>query len=142
MHCLSVVLLAVVLSAPVRANEALSVGWPAGVPDSTRLGWETVTGEVDTPTESIRYAFYVNPARQAIYELARYRVVKVDGATRTPATEKLVWNQYPSGGRGPQCYTLEAGAWRVLDRSSEEYRSEMGTTMHVYGVHREVLAQR
>ena len=132
----------VVLAMPALASGPLSVDVPSGVPDGKRLGWEQVTGAVDTATESLVYTFYVNPARQAIYEVARYRFVKVAGATRTPYTEKLVWNQYPSGGRGPQCYALEGGTWRTLERGSEEYRSEMGMMMHVYGVHRQVVAAR
>jgi hypothetical protein len=134
--------LVVMLALPALANDPLSVGLPSGVPDGKRLGWEVVSGAIDTATESLVYTFYVNPARQAIYEVARYRFVKVDGTTRTPSTEKLVWNQSPSGGRGPQCYALEAGAWRTLERGSEEYRSEMGMMMHVYGVHRQVVTAR
>ena len=85
------------------------------------------------------YTLFVNPARPAIYELAQYRFVRLEGQTWMPLTEKFVWNKYPSGGKGPQCFALEASAqWRTLEPGSDEYRSEMGMTMHVYGVHRQV----
>ncbi len=136
------VLLLLTLSGAIPAGERLSAGWPTGVPDGKTLGWEVVTGEAATATESIAYTLYVNPARPAIYEVARYRFVKVDGATRTSSSEKVVWNQFPSGGRGPQCYALEKGAWRTMERGSEEYRFEMGVVMHVYGIHRHVVMKR
>ncbi len=125
------------------AEPRLAVALPPGVPDGAQLGWERITGEFASATESLVYTFFVNPARQAIYEVAQYRSVRVEGRTRTPLTEKLVWNQYPSGGKGPQCFSLEAsGQWRTLERGSDEYRSEMGMTMHVYGVHREAALAR
>jgi hypothetical protein len=139
---LSLLCAVLALSVVAPAGEPLSLTWPSGVPDGQALGWEKITGEIDTLTESLVYTFYVNPARPAIYELAQYRFVQVDGATRTPSSEKIVWNKYPSGGKGPQCYALEAGAWRTLERGSDEYRSEMGMTMHVYGVHRRITQQR
>lgn len=121
----------------------LSARLPAGVPDGAQLGWEKITGEVDTATESLVYTFFVNPARPAIYELAQYRFVRVEGPMRTPLTEKLIWNKYPTGGKGPQCYELEdSGQWRTLERGSDEYRSEMGMTMHVYDVHRRLARGR
>jgi hypothetical protein len=123
-------------------DERLSPSWPEGVPDGERLGWEIISGEMDAPDATVVYTFYVNPARRAIYELARYRYVKVDGATRVASTEKLVWNRYPSQGKGPQCYALEASVWRTLERGSDEYRSEMRTTMYVYDVHRQLIQQR
>jgi hypothetical protein len=123
-------------------GEGLSLSWPGGVPDAQSLGWQAISGATETPSAALLYTFYVNPARGAIYELARYRYVKVDGVTRIPSTEKLVWNQYPSQGKGPQCYALEASVWRTLERGSDEYRSEMLTTIYVYGAHRHRLEQR
>jgi hypothetical protein len=134
-------LLAVALGLSQGA-EGLSGSFPAGVPDGASLGWEKIDGEVTTTTSALAYTFYVNPMRPAIYELARYRYVKVEGANRAASTEKLVWNQYPSGGKGPQCYALESGGWRTLERGSDEYRSEMGMTVYVYGVHRRLTAER
>ena len=137
---LCALLLPLTLSA---AEPRLSATFPAGVPDAARLGWEKITGEVDTATESLVYTFFVNPARPAIYELAQYRFVRVDGLSRTRFTEMLVWNKYPTGGKGPHCFELEgSGQWRALERGSDEYRSEMGMTMHVYDVHRRVALER
>jgi hypothetical protein len=125
------------------AEPRLSATPPFGVPDGVQLGWEKITGEVDTATESLVYSLFVNPARPAIYELAQYRFVRLEGQTRTRLTEKFVWNKYPSGGKGPQCFALEtSGQWRMLERGSDEYRSEMGMTMHVYGVHRQLALGR
>ena len=129
------------LLAPLALSAAeprLAFTFPVGVPDGSGLGWEKITGEVRSATESLVYTFFVNPARPAIYELAQYRLVRLDGPRRTPLTEKLIWNKYPTGGLGPLCFELESsGQWRTLERGSAEYRTEMGVTMHVYGVHRQ-----
>jgi hypothetical protein len=124
------------LLASASSDTSLTTSWPGGVPNGAELGWETIDGEAENATSALAYRFYVNPARPAIYEIARYHAVKIEGGVRTAYSEKMVWNQYPSGGKGPRCYAFEGGSWRVLERGSEEYRNEMGMAMAVYGVHR------
>ena len=98
--------------------------------------WMMTGSEVETTASTLVYRLYVNPARPAIYELARYHFVRLEDGVRKVDSEKVVWNAYPSGGKGPQCYALETGTWRTLERGSAEYRNEMGMAMYVYGVHR------
>ena len=45
---------------------------PPGVVDVT--GWEIVTGDFETTRARGAYRFRINPSRQAIYQLMRYRV--------------------------------------------------------------------
>jgi hypothetical protein len=129
------------------AGPPLASRIPAGVPDGAALGWETITGEIETATETVVYVFYVNPARQAIYELTRYRVTRKgfkDGRrTAEPEAEKFVWHARPGTGQVPMCFALEAdGTWRSLMPNTQEYRSEMGTTIKVYGLHRRAVLER
>ncbi len=113
--------------------EGLSVSIPPGVPDGAALRWERVTGDVATAAEAAQYEFYVNPARQAIYEVVRYRVTR-EGRSES---EKVVWNRHPTGGQGPACFSHELnGGWRALKHGSDEYRSELATATRVYGLHR------
>lgn len=115
---------------------------PAGVPDGEALGWEKITGDVETATERVVYTFYVNPARGAIYELTRYRmtrfVVKDGRRTLAPETEKFVWHAHPGTGQVPLCFALgPEGRWKVVLPGTPEYQWEMRTAMQVYGLHRQ-----
>jgi hypothetical protein len=121
------------LATPLGAA-SLGVSLPEGVPDGAALGWERVTGDVATAEEGAAYEFYVNPARNGIYEVVRYRFTR---AGRTE-NEKLVWNRLPKG-EGPSCFSHEAdGSWRRLPADSKEYRDEMLTAIRVYAMHRRV----
>jgi hypothetical protein len=111
---------------------------PAGVPDGRNLRWERVSGDVLTTDDGALYEFYVNPQRQAIYEVVRYRFSR-NGREQT---EKVIWNA-PAVETGPACYSREAdGSWRTLRPGSVEYRDEMMTAMRVYGLHRQVILKR
>lgn len=121
------------LAAAVAQAGALDATLPPGVPDARSLGWELVSGDVAKATDAARYEFYVNPRREAIYELVRYRFTR----NGREESEKVVWNR-PEIGQRPECYSREAGGrWRALTQGSVEYRDEMITLMRVYGLHRE-----
>jgi hypothetical protein len=113
---------------------------PIGVPDGDALGWQRIDGDVTTAKARVVYALFVNPARDAIYEVARYQVTWLASgdAAANRQTEKLLWNEPRSAGGPPRCFAREGDAWRVLAPDSEEYRTEMGTAMQVYGLHRSV----
>ena len=126
----------------LRAVE-LSIELPSGVPTAAVLAqWQKITGDVDTPSERVSYALYVNPLRQALYEVTRYRVTRLstgaDGKPQQrPETEKLLWNAHPGSGELLRCYELrEPGGWVQLARGTPEYKAEMMTAIHVYGLHR------
>lgn len=133
--------LALAVALPGSA-ESLSQSLPDGVPDGRALGWERVTGEIETSAERVNYEFYVNPARGAIYETVRYLVAPLPAAGQPP-TEKLIWNARPGMGEKPHCFVLELRRWRTLETGTPEYGAEMGTAIHVFGPHRRArLAER
>jgi hypothetical protein len=139
--------LVLVLIHPASAAGPLAARLPPGVPDGEALGWEKISGEVETEDENVTYTFYVNPAREAIYELTRYRVtrfsLKNGRRAAEPESEKFVWHAHPGTGQVPLCFALGSdGAWRALLPATSEYRSEMATTIQVYGLHRQAMESR
>lgn len=123
------------LALPSAAGD-LGESVPPGMPDARNLGWEQITGDVATAVDGARYEFFVNPSRQAIYEVVRYRFSRHGQAE----TVKFLWNRYPTFGEGPACYSQEKdGSWRRLSSSSLEYRDEMMTAMRVYSMHRQAV---
>lgn len=139
--------LVLALGGPLGAAGLFATRLPPGVPDGDALGWEKITGDVETETERVTYAFYVNPAREAIYELTRYRMtrftLRFGHRTAETESEKLIWHAHPGTGQVPLCFALgKDGAWRALLPPTPEYRSEMGTTMQVYSLHRKTIEKR
>jgi hypothetical protein len=141
-------LAAALLLCPQRGFAAeLSLALPAEIPSrATLLGWERITGEIETADELVVYELYVNPRRQQIYEVTHYRVTHLareqGQVARRAETEKLVWHANP-GKESPRCFELTAeGGWKRLAHGSPEYRWEMGMAMHVYGLHRRVVMNR
>lgn len=136
---------------PVSALRAaeFSSQLPSGVPTAEALGrWPKITGDVDTPSARVSYLFYVNPLRQALYEVTRYRVTRLSrDAAGNPQqhreTEKLLWNAHPGTGELLRCYELrEPGGWVQLEKGTPEYRAEMITAIQVYGLHRAATQAR
>jgi len=126
------------MTAPAGAR-GLGGSLPPGVPDARSLGWQQITGEVASATDGARYEFFVNPRRQAIYEVVRYRFTR----NGREESEKLVWNSPPAAGRGPTCFSQQGdGSWRQLQAGSAEYRDEMITAMRVYNLHRQAVLAR
>lgn len=126
---------------------ALSVGTPSAGPSRAVLSaWQKITGEVETATEDVSYALYVNPARKGLYEVTRYRVTRHstgrDGRPRNVSeSEKFLWNAHPGTGERLRCFELlPDGSWVQMKTGSSEYRSEMMTAIRVYGLHRRASA--
>ncbi len=118
---------------------------PAAVGDVS--GWEIVSGDFETARMRGSYCFYVNPARQAMYQLMRYRVELLRQAkaeARRSSVERvafvehpgqpepiLIWVRDPTGA-GP--------AWRPLAADTDEYRIEVRVLMGLLAVHRAARA--
>ena len=130
----------VMLRASGAAHGAeLSATLPPGVPSFATLGtWQKIDGKIETATATVHYEFYVNPRREALYEVTRYRVTQLsrgpDGSPRrVPATEKFLWNAHPGTGERLWCFELRRpGGWTRLDTHSREYQEEMRTAVYVY----------
>ena len=115
---------------------------PPGIPAGS--GWERITGDVEfeSPRLSVRYEFWVNPERPAIYEVVRYRVVELGPGSGLahPVTENLQWDRDGHDLRRFQCVTEPDGgcAWREMEKGGTEYLREVPVLMWLYGVHRQV----
>jgi hypothetical protein len=144
-----VVGLLLVGSAPAFAQDvtpAFAAVLPTGVADVS--GWETVSGEFETPAARGAYRFHVNPARQAMYQVMRYRVELLapssDLQRRRRPSERLAFVRRPGTAEPLRCWEREPdGAvppWRELAAGSEEYRLEMALLMQVLAVHRTARA--
>jgi len=139
----------------VGALRAAAQGWtgdfaptpPEGIGDVSR--WQVVAGDFDTRRARGEYRFYVNPSRPAMYQLMRYRVQFLEGATdeeqrRGPA-ERVAFIRQP-GVREPMAL-WERGpagadpAWLEVAAGTNAYRLEMGVLIRVLGVHGAVRAE-
>ena len=114
-------------------------------------GWERITGdlEVVSPRVDVQYEFYVNPARQAAYEVVRYRVTDRDPnrkGNRYPATEKLQWDRDGRDVRRFECVaSAPAGpgcAWEEMEKGSPDYLREVPVLLWLYGEHQKAMKQR
>jgi len=115
---------------------------PHGVADVS--GWEIVSGQFETLAARGAYRFHVNPRRQAIYQVMRYRVELLDPSAspqhRRGSVERLAFVRRPGTAEPMMCWELEpAGTvppWRRLVAGTDEYRLEMALLMQVLAVHR------
>jgi hypothetical protein len=126
----------------------LSAYTPTAGPSVAVLGsWQKITGKVDTGTEDVSYELYVNPKREALYEVTRYRVTHHstgdDGRRQSVSeSEKFLWNSHPGTGELLRCFELLSdGSWVQMKTGSPEYRNEMGTATYVYGLHRRTFGR-
>lgn len=131
--------------APAARSEAPGAGFaealPRGVADVSR--WEVVTGDFDTSLMRGSYRFYVNPARQAMYQLMRYRVELLDraGDGGRGSAERVAFVRHP-GAREPMLIWVRQapGEWRALVADTEEYKIEIGVVIGVLAIHRAARA--
>ena len=152
MRCWVIALL-LLLVGPAAPGQDASAGFalqlPAAVGDVS--SWETITGRFETTRARGSYLFYVNPRRQGIYQLMRYRV-ELLGATDPRSgghtfSERVAFVRNPGTREPLLCWRLQPGGsglfWHSLTPGSEEYQHEMATLMQVLAVHRRVRnAQR
>jgi hypothetical protein len=119
---------------------------PEGVGDVSR--WLLVTGEFDADGSRGAYRLYVNPARQAMYQLMRYRVellgTRRGGEAQRRSAERVAFVRRP--GISEPMLLWESGApgarpaWREIEAGTDEYRTELGVLMRVLSVHRAARA--
>jgi hypothetical protein len=115
---------------------------PEGVDDIS--GWQTVSGEFQTPAARGAYRFHVNPRRQALYQVMRYRVELMAPSSRLErargSRERLAFVRRPGTAEPIRCWELRGpGAdprWRELQAGTPRYRLEMAMLMQVLAVHR------
>ena len=120
---------------------AFAATLPDGIGDVSR--WQLVSGDFDTSSARGEYRFYVNPARPAMYQLMRYRVQLLEGASgeevRRGGAERVAFIRQP-GVREPMAL-WERGpagadpAWLEVAAGTNAYRLEMGVLIRVLGVH-------
>ena len=115
---------------------------PEGVADVG--GWEIVSGEFETTTARGAYRFHVNPRRQALYQVMRYRVELLTPSTSLQRGrglgERLAFVRRPGTAEPLKCWERKpAGTvppWRELEAGTDEYKLEMALLMQVLAVHR------
>lgn len=132
------------LGAAGAAAEDFATPPPDAVADISR--WELVSGTFSNPQVEGTYRFYVNPERNALYQLMRYRIRFRAPATererRYRTTEKLVWNAQPGERLPLRCFEHAPGAagepdgWREMRHGDREYDDEMAVLVLVLGLHR------
>ena len=134
--------------AGIAQAAVLSAHTPAAGPGGAVLGsWQKIAGDVETASEHVSYELYVNPKREALYEVTRYRVTRHptggDGRRQSVSeSEKFLWNAHPGTGELLRCFELLSdGSWVQMKTGSPEYRSEMGTAIRVYGLHRRTVSR-
>jgi hypothetical protein len=118
---------------------------PAAVGDVS--GWELVTGDFETASMRGSYRFYVNPLRQAMYQLLRYRVELLgepgDVASRLPG-ERVAFVEHPGTHERMRIWareaTLDGAEWRPVVAEAHEYKVEIGVLMGVLAIHRAARA--
>jgi len=126
------------------AAEDFATPPPDAVADVSR--WELVSGAFSNPDVEGTYRFYVNPERNALYQLMRYRIrfrtPSTERERRYHTTEKLVWNAQPAERLPLRCYEHAPGAtggqdgWREMRHGDREYDDEMAVLVMVLGLHR------
>lgn len=110
--------------------------------------WERITGdlEIESPRASIQYEFFVNPERQAAYEIVRYRItaVQAEGPGHYSSAEKMQWDRDGRDVRRFECVVQPRGAcaWREMPKGSREYLSEVPVLLWLYGLHRHSVLDR
>jgi hypothetical protein len=138
------VALLVAVGAPAAGAEepdGFAATLPVAVGDVS--SWLIVTGSFESAAAHGSYRLYVNPARSAIYQLMRYRIELVGGATelerRRGSAERVAFIPRPGAHQPMLCWERTSGAepaWRAIAPATPEYRLEMGVLMRMLAVHR------
>ena len=135
-------LLGCVPASPQDVGVTFAAVLPEGVADVN--GWEIVSGEFETATARGAYRFHVNPRRQALYQVMRYRVELLAPSTSLQRSrrlsERLAFVHRPGTAEPLRCWAREPTGtvppWRKLDAGTDEYQLEMALLMQVLAVHR------
>jgi hypothetical protein len=145
MRSVAAVLLLVVATGleAVEPPAGFAPSLPPDVGDVSR--WEVVAGEFEATRMRGSYRFYVNPARQAMYQLMRYRVELLDPAPggARGAAERVAFVRRP-GAREPMLIWVREGGgpggWRALTADTDEYKIEVGMVLGLLAVNRAARA--
>lgn len=124
-----------------QAGTVFPPGLPVEVGDVST--WQVVGGDLDLPALHGGYRFYVNPSRQALYQLMRYRATNRSAPL---GPERVAFVRNP-GSREPMlCWERQAigtiPEWRPLVPGTQEYVDAMRTLMRVIAFHRAALRVR
>jgi hypothetical protein len=121
-------------------DDGFAATLPAAVGDVS--SWLVVTGSFDSATAHGSYRLYVNPARRAIYQLMRYRIELVGGATELErgrgSAERVAFIPRPGAHEPMLCWERTSGAepaWRAIAPATPEYLLEMDVLMRMLAVH-------
>jgi hypothetical protein len=106
--------------------------------------WRIVSGDFETRAARGAYRFYVNPRKQAIYQLMRYRIQLLDPETdlqrRRGSNERVAFVRQPGSPEPMLCWEREPPGivprWRPVRSGTDEYQLEMAMIMQVLSVHR------
>jgi hypothetical protein len=138
------------LAAPPAWAQSIATSFAAVLPEGVAdvSGWEVVTGEFETSRARGAYRFHVNPRRQAMYQVMRYRVELLAPSSglqrRRGSSERVAYVRTPGIPEPLRCWErAPAGvipAWRELAAGSDEYQMEMALLMQVLAVHRAARA--
>jgi hypothetical protein len=123
---------------------------PAELPDLS--GWESTGASIDLedPARTLEYELRVQPGREGIWGVTRYRIRFADAAA--PAREPGERLQWSDAGRfrrfacipSSDAAGIAAGAceWRELPEGSPEYQAELPSVLLVWRMHRRLLHAR
>lgn len=131
----------------VTATPVTVVPFPERVPLAIPSveGWERISGDLafEALRVDVKYEFYINPARPAVYEIVRYRVTDRDPVRRKkdryPADERLQWDR---DGRDIRRYACMADpapgagcSWQEMEKGGDDYLREVPVLLWLYGAH-------
>jgi hypothetical protein len=142
------IVLSLLAGVPAGAQDvaaSFAVVLPDGVADVR--GWEVVSGEFETPRVRGSYLFYVNPRRQGLYQLMRYRVELLLPSPgleeHRGSRERVAFVASPGVLEPMRCWEREAAGvvpqWQELVAGTDEYQLEMALLLQVLAVHRTAL---
>ena len=139
---IGLLLLAAPNTSAQEVGDHFAADLPPGIGDVSR--WETVAGEFETKDVRGSYIFYVNPTRQALYQLMRYRVHLLAPHSQLErqrgSSERVAFVERPGSREPLLCWQLETpngvSVWSPLRPGTAEYKMEMGVLMQVLAIHR------
>jgi hypothetical protein len=154
---------AVPVSPAGNETPLLNVSYPKGTPDFS--SWEKTWGKFlgDMTWQNgrsetlVEYEFYVNPEKQALYEVVMYRARKFrivhqgEAGSAAGTVERFLWNRSNLPGRyfaleykrtWRTLWLAKSPVWLELSPGSDEYTMETANLLALFAKHRELLQER
>jgi hypothetical protein len=128
-------------AAPAELSKApLTALMPEGVPGpAQRPGWQEIRSEVHRANDGVRYALFVNPSYDGLYQITQYRIwARVEGQLHEES-EKLFWNPEPGVRQPLHLFSREGEAWKRIPPGTPPYDREIMHAINLYNVHRQSL---